>query len=145
MSPKLSGQYISVTIDDSVDAPQDVSSDVNSIDIPDEFGQLDGTGFGDGSVNSFAGMPDFPVEGVGDFNTDANSLYNVLKGIKGKGAKTLTVAVGDGAAPTTGDPEFEGEFWCYKMNFAATPQGKVVINFGFKVSGSVAPLWALVT
>lgn len=138
---KLSGQYIVVFIDDSGDSPQDVSVDVNSIDIPDEYGELDTTGFSDGAVNSIAGMPSFNVEVAGDLNPASNSLYDVLKGIVGKGAKTLTVQVGQGAAPTTGDPEFEGEFWCQKLNFAATPQGKPGVTTSLRPSGSVAPAW----
>lgn len=143
--PKLSGQYITVTLDDGADAPQIVSTDIESIDIPDEYGELDVTGFSEGAVNSIAGMPNFPVEIVGNFNPLATTgLFTVLSGIKGGGAKTLTVAVGDGAAPIMGDPEFEGEFWCPKMNVGATPQGKIVITTSLRVSGSVAPAWSTV-
>ena len=142
---KLSGQYFTVTIDDSGDAPRDVSSDVESADIPDEYGELDVTGFSDGAVNSIAGMPAFNVEITGNFNPAATTgLFTVLNGIKGGGAKTLTVAVGQGAAPTTGDPEFEGEFWCQKVNIGATPQGKAALSASFRPSGSAAPAWGTV-
>ncbi len=142
---KLSGQYLTVTIDDSADAPQGVSGDVESIDIPDEYGELDVTGFSDGSVNSIAGMPAFNVEIAGNFNPAATTgLFTVLKGIKGKGAKTLTVAVGQGAAPTTGDPQFEGEFWCQKMNVSGTPQGGLKLTASFRPSGSTAATWGVV-
>ena len=142
---KLSGQYIIVFIDDSGDSPQNVSVDVNSIDIPDEYGELDATGFSDGAVNSIAGMPSFNVEVAGDFNPAANSLFDVLKGIVGGSAKTLTVQVGQGVAPTTGDPEFEGEFWCQKINITSTPQGKLGVTTSLRPSGSVAPAWGTMT
>ncbi|MCK5558722.1 MAG: hypothetical protein KAJ01_10100 [Candidatus Hydrogenedentes bacterium] len=142
---KLSGQYLVVKIDDSGDSPQDVSTDVESIDIPDEYGELDVTGFSDGAVNSIAGMPSFNVEIAGNMNPAANSLYDVLKGIVGKSAKTLTVQVGQGAAPTTGDPEFDGEFWCQKLNISSTPQGKLTVTSSLRPSGSVAPAWGLMT
>ncbi len=142
---KLSGQYLTVTIDDSGDAAQNVSGDVESVDIPDEYGELDVTGFSDGSVNSIAGMPAFNVEIAGNFNAAATTgLFTVLSGIVGQGAKTLTVALGQGAAPTTGDPQFEGEFWCQKINVSATPQGKVTLTTSLRPSGSTAPAWATV-
>src|SRR3990170_2838536 len=126
---KLNGQYLQVQIDDSGAVLRDVSKDVNSVDIPDEYGELDATGFTDGAVRSIAGMPSFPVEIAGDFDATALSLYQVLKGIVGQSAvsKTLTIDVGQGALPTTGDPRFTGEFWCSKLNIAATPQGKLTI------------------
>ncbi len=142
---KLSGQYLTIAIDDSADAAQNVEGDVESIDIPDEYGELDVTGFSDGSVNSLAGMPAFNVEIAGNFNAAATTgLFTVLSGIVGQGAKTLTVAVGQGTAPAMGDPEFEGEFWCQKMNISATPQGKVTLNASFRPSGSTAPAWSTV-
>jgi len=142
---KLSGQYLVISIDDSGDTPRDVSSDVKSIDIPDEYGELDATGFSDGAVNSIAGMPQFNVEISGMFNALADTgLFTVLSGIVGKGAKTLTVQVGQGAAPTTGDPEFEGEFWCQKMNISSTPQGDASITTSLRPHGAVAPAWGVV-
>lgn len=142
---KLSGQYLVVYIDDSGDSPRDVSSDVKSIDIPDEYGEIDATGFSDGAVNSISGMPSFNVEITGMFNPGATTgLYTVLNGIKGGGAKTLTVQIGQGAAPTTGDPEFEGEFWLQKMNVSATPQGETGITASLRPSGSTAPAWGTV-
>jgi hypothetical protein len=142
--PKLSGQYLTVNLDDSGDAPQDVSTWVESVDIPDEYAELDVTGFSDGAVNSIAGMPAFNVEVTGNVDTLANSLWDVLQGIVGKGAKTLTVAVGEGAAPQTGDLEFEGEFWCQKLNISSTPQGKITVTTSLRPSGSGTPAWGVV-
>lgn len=144
---KLAGRFLKVYIDDSSGAAQDVSNDIESVDIPDEYGELDVTGFGEGSDNSMPGMPSFPVEITGMFNPTATTgLFTVLKGIVGGyTARTLTVQVGQNAAPTTGDPEFEGEFWCSKMNVSATPKGKVALTASFRVSGSVAPAWGTVS
>ena len=143
---KLSGQFLTIDLDDSSAAIQDISADVESIDIPDEFGELDVTGFSDGAVNSLAGMPAFNVEISGNFNAGANNgLFTVISGILGgTTSRTLTVQVGQGAAPTGGDPEFEGEFWCSKMNISATPQGKVTLTASLRPSGSTAPAWGTV-
>lgn len=142
---KLTGENITIMIDDSGGSPQNVSTDVESIDIPDEYDEVDMTGFTDGAHNSTAGLPAFPVEITGMFNPAANSLYQVLKGIKGvKSGHTLTVQVGQGAAPTTGDPEFEGEFWCQKMNLSAQPGGKIGVTASMRVYGATAPAWGTV-
>ena len=142
---KLSGQYLTVTIDDSGDSPQIISGDVESVDIPDEYGELDVTGFSEGAVNSIAGMPAFNVEIAGTMNPVATvGIWTVLSGIVGGGAKTLTVAVGQGVAPVMGDPEFAGEFWCQKLNLSATPQGKLNVTASLRPSGSVAPAWGTV-
>jgi hypothetical protein len=90
-------------------------------------------------------MPAFNVEISWNFNAVATTgLFTVLSGIVCAGAKTLTVDVGQGAAPTTGDPRFSGEFWCQKMNVSATPQGKVTLTASFRPSGSAAPAWSTV-
>ena len=142
---KLNGRYITVDLDNSADAVKDVSTNVESIEIPDEYGELDMTGFSDGAVNSIAGMPSFPVEITGNLDPASDTLWDVAQGINGKGAKTLTVQVGQGTAPTTGDPEFEGEFHCTKCSLSASPTGKPQVNVSLRPHGSVAPAWGTVT
>src|SRR3989304_757342 len=107
---KLAGKWLKIYIDDSAGSPQDVSSDIDSVDIPDEYGSLDMTGFSDGGVNSSPGMPHLPIKITGKFNPTATTgLYTVLKGILGSyTSKTVTVQVGNNAAPAAGVPEFEG-------------------------------------
>ena len=144
---KLSGKWIKVLIDDSSGNPQDVSHDIDSVDIPDEYGSLDMTGFMDGSVNSAAGMPNLPIKITGKFNPAATSgLFTVLSGILGGyTGRTVTVQVGQNTTPTTNDPEFEGEFWLQGMPIGATPTGNVTLGGNFEVYGSTAPAWGLVS
>ncbi len=142
---KLAGRWITVTLDDESPAAKDVSSDVDSIDIPMEFDELDITGFSDAVKNSMPGLPGFNVELTGTFNPTADQLGDVLIGIVGDYAThTLTVAVGANAAPAMGDPEFEGEFWCPKMQISASPTGKVVVTASLRVDGTTAPAWGTV-
>ena len=143
---KLAGRWITVSLEDATPTARDISSDVTSIDIPTEYDELDTTGFSDGSKNSIPGMPGFNVELNGDFNpTTDTGLYTVLSDIVGDyAAHVLTVAVGQNTAPTTNDPEFEGSFWCPKMNISATPTGKVTISASLRVYGTTAPLWGVV-
>ena len=146
---KLAGKWLKVYVDDNTGTPvaRDVSSDVDSVDIPDEYGSLDMTGFSDGSVNSAPGMPNLPIKITGKFDPAATTgLYTVLKGILGAGsAHTVTVQVGQNAAPTTGDPEFEGEFWLQSMPVGATPTGNLTIAGNFEVFGASAPAWGTVS
>lgn len=144
---KITGEFVTVTLDDSTGTPRAVSSDVEAVDIPDEYDDVEVTGFTDGSHNSIPGLLNAPVEITGMFNAAATTgLYTVLKGIKGqKSAHTLTVKVGQGAAPVNGDPEFEGEFWCSKMNVAASPSGKLGLTASLRVYGAVAPAWGVVS
>lgn len=140
---KLAGKWLKIYIDDSAGSPQDVSSDVDSVDIPDEYGSLDMTGFSDGSVNSAPGMPNLPIKITGKFNPAATTgLYTVLKGILGSyTAKTVTVQVGNNTTPAAGVPEFEGEFWLQAMPMSATPTGNVTLGGNFEVLGATAPAW----
>lgn len=143
---KLAGRFLKVMIDDSAGTPRDVSADIESVDIPDEYGELDTTGFGEGGDNSIPGMPSFPIEINGMMNPAATTgLYTVLKGLLGSyTSKTVTVQVGQNATPTSGDPEFEGEFWLQKMNISATPKGKVTLKGSMRPMGSTAPAWGTV-
>lgn len=144
---KLAGRWIKVLLDDDGGTPRDISNDLESIDIPNEFGEIDVTGFGDGAENSMPGLSNFSVEGSGTFNPAADTgLYTVLKDINGVySGHTLTVQVGQNATPTNGDPEFEGEFWCQKMNISATPTGKTQITFSLRVYGATTPQWGVVS
>jgi hypothetical protein len=144
---KLKGQHCTIFIDDSGLSPQDVSDDIESIDIPDEYDEIEVTGFTEGAHNSIPGMPKFDVEFSGTFNPAATTgLYTVLAGIKGVASgHTLTVQVPTGTgAPASGDPEFEGEFWLQKMNIATTPAGKINIVGSLRVFGATAPAWGTV-
>ena len=42
---KLAGRWITVSLEDSVPTPRNISSDVQSIDIPIEYDEIDTTGF----------------------------------------------------------------------------------------------------
>jgi hypothetical protein len=143
---KLAGRWIKVLLDDTTPTARDISGDVESVDIDDGYGELDVTGFGDGSENSIPGMPTFNVELTCHFNPAATTgVYTVVKGIVGAySGHTLTVQQGQNAAPTTGDPEFEGEYWCSGMKFSSDPKGKTTLTVSLRVYGSTAPAWGTV-
>jgi hypothetical protein len=139
---KLAGRWVQTQIDDAGGTPQDVSSDIDSVDIPDEYGELDVTGFMEGGDNSIPGMPSSPVEMTGSFNPAANKLGAVAIAILGSyTSKTIIVDVGNNAAPVQSDRRFTGEFWLQALRFSSTPKGKNVVRLSFKPMGSVAPGW----
>jgi hypothetical protein len=143
---KLSGRFIVVSITDSGAVARDVSSDVDSVEIPDEYGSVDVTGFSDGAENSIAGMPRLPITINGTFNPAAGTgLYTVLKGLLGSyTGRLVEIKIGQNATPAGGDPKFSGTFWLARMPVSATPTGKVTISGEFEVSGSTAPSWGTV-
>jgi hypothetical protein len=143
---KLAGRWITIALSDSVPTVRQIESDVDSIDIPIEYDELDVTGFSDAVKNSIPGMPGMNVEITGTFNPGAGTgLATVIMDIVGDYVgHTLTVKVGQNAAPTTGDPEFEGLFWCPKYQVSGSPTGKLVITASLRVYGIVAPAWGTV-
>lgn len=143
---KLAGRWVTVNLDDAGPTARDISSDIDSIDIPIEYDELDVTGFSDNAKNSIPGMPGFNVELSGTFNPAATTgLATVLNAIVGDYvAHTLTVAVGQNAAPAMGDPEFEGEFWCPKYQVSGSPTGKLAVSTSLRVYGTTAPAWGTV-
>jgi hypothetical protein len=140
---KLAGRFLKVWIDDASGTPRDVSADIESVEIPEGYGELDMTGMGQGGEDAAPGMPGFPVEMVGMFNPAATTgLFTVLSGIIGQYAsKTVTIQVGNNAAPTATDPIFEGEFWLQKMSPGAVVKGKKALKASFKPMGGTAPSW----
>ena len=93
---KLKAQHTKILIDDSGGTPRDVSADLDSIDIPQDFEEIDVTGFTETVVNEMPGMLTAPITLAGTFNAAATTgLYTVLNGIKGVySAHTVTIQIG---------------------------------------------------
>ena len=140
---KLTGRWIKVLLDDSGGTPRDISTDVVSVDVPIEYDEIDMTGFQDAVQSSAPGLPVMNVELQLNMNPLADTGgYTVVKSILGGSTgRTLTVQVGQGAVPTTGDPEFEGEFWLPKLNLSANPKGGIPLAVSLRPVSGVAPAW----
>lgn len=73
-------------------------------------------------------------------DTATTGAYTVLKGQSGS-AGTLTIQFGTGAAPTTGDPEWEGEYILFGPSISVS-DGAMVMDVTFRPqSGAAAPDW----
>lgn len=105
------------------------------------FDEVDMTGVSQSVKNYLAGHADSEISA--DFimnDTAATGAYTVLVGSDG-GYGTLTLQWGSaGASPTSGDPEWEGEYTLLDCN-ASFDGGKAVMHARWKPYGTTAPAW----
>lgn len=101
-------------MDDNTGTPaaRNISADVISIDgLPLTYDELEASGFTQ-NHNYLAGQADAQISLEMKFTTTATTgTHTVFAPILGSNtARTFTVQLGNNAAATGGDPEFEGEF-----------------------------------
>lgn len=128
--------------DDSGSAARDLSGDLVPGSCALNLGQeqVELTGVSDTVKNALAGHKEAPVVAKFFMNDTATTgSHTVLKGVEGSGG-TLTLQWGaDGAAPTTDDPEWEGEYVYFPQGIAFEG-GKAVISALFvPQTGQSAP------
>lgn len=108
--------------------------------------EIDMTGVSDTVRKYLAGYSTSPVSGRFHLNDTASTgAWTVLKGMIGSYG-TLTLQWGqNGAAPTTGDPEWEGEYTLMTMN-VVPDGGKFVMDVSWQpASGQADPAWGMVS
>lgn len=135
------------SFDDSGGSARDLSADLVPGSVQGGgvvLDEVDMTGVSHTVKNALAGQGDAPVTAQFIMNDTATTgATTVLHGMIGK-VGTLTLQWGsNGAAPTTGDLEWEGEYVLLSANITNSG-GKFVHNCSFKPSGSVAPAWGTV-
>lgn len=137
-----------IQVDDASGTPRDLSGDL----VPGSVGgggltfdEADMTGVSNTVKNYLAGHAESTISAQFHMNDTATTgATTVLNGINGK-TGTLTLQWGaDGAAPTTSDPEWEGEY-VLLTNTISVNGGKFVHNVTFKPTGSIAPAWGTVS
>lgn len=140
---------IRISVDDDASGTQrDLSGDL----VP---GSLNGLGFTAGAVD-MTGESDSVENTMADRkknslkmkfhanNTATTGASTVLNNIVGKSAITVTITIGAaGAAPTTGDLKFSGEFTCLGAPLSADG-GKLTHDVEFQPYGSTPPAWGTV-
>jgi len=135
---KTNAKHIRVFVDDSGDSSQDISASVSNISgVGVTFAEQDVTGYSDGVINFTLGHPSSEIEITGPFsNTASTGSYTVFSGIVGQQSATigLIVEFGIRTAPTTGDPNFTGEYYCssFVINGDATYTARLVPASGTK-------------
>jgi hypothetical protein len=76
-------------------------------------------------------------------DTATTGAFTVLKAMVGE-VGTLTLQWGsNGATPSTGDPEWEGEYTLMQANIVFDG-GKAVVDCTFQPGSSTAPAWGTV-
>lgn len=137
-----------ILVDDSAASPQDLTGDL----VPGSLkgggivlDQVDMTGVSETVKNALAGQGDAPITAKFHMNdTTTTGAFTVIKGIAGL-VGTVTLQYGSaGAAPSTGDPEWEGEYTC--LGFSVAPEGgKHVLSVSFVPGSTTPPAWGTVS
>lgn len=144
---KTHSKYIKILQDDSGGTPRDITASVDSIGgVGLNYEQTDVTSLNDTVMQYLAGRGDGEITLGGTLNNTATTgAHVVYTGLNGTNtATTLTVQFGIRAAPTTGDPEFEGEFVVTKYTVSVdmgAPKWEASLKPAF---GASAPAWGTV-
>lgn len=145
---KTTSRYIKIMLDDSGGTPRDITSSVKTIGgIGLAYDTVDVTTLNDSIKQYLAGRGDSTIDlGLEFNNTATTGGHVVVSGLNGANtAATLTIQFGVRAAPTNGDPEWEGEYvvTSYTMdvgldNISGTAQLKPAF-------GTSTPAWGTVS
>lgn len=136
-----------IMVDDSGGTARNLSGDLVPGSVSGgglTFDEADMTGVSESVKNFLAGHANSEITANFHMNDTATTgATTVLNGKVGS-AGTLTLQWGQaGAAPTTGDPEWEGEYVLLSNN-VQLDGNKFVHACVFKPSGSTAPAWGTV-
>ena len=137
-----------IQVDDSGGTARDLSTGLVRASISGIgliYEEADMTGVSDGVVNFLTNHPSSTISATFHLDDTATTgAFTVLKGIEGGAAGTLTCQFGQsGAAPTSGDPEWEGEYIFTGMQ-VSFDGGKAVIAGTFVPGSATAPAWGTV-
>jgi hypothetical protein len=142
------GKFTKVLVDDSGATARDISTDVTSMSSNLTYQEVEIGGFTE-DMRYLAGRGDASYTLTGRVNTTAlTGSHTVLKDIVGpNGGTTITVTIqyGNNAVPVSGDPEFEGEFFCTSYEVTPELDGAQTFTANFKPGSTTLPAWGTVT
>lgn len=143
----LAGDHISVILDDSNGTARTFAcGDIVSVDLGQTYDQHDVTGFCNDVHNFINGQLQSPVSLKGHLTTTADvGTHTVINAAFVAGSTvTLTVQVGDNTTPTTGDPEFEGEFIIESYKPTIENASAITFEATLNPASGTAPAWGTV-
>lgn len=143
----LSGDHIIVKMDDSNGTLRTFAAgDIRSVDLGLTYDQFDVTGFGDETHQFINGQLQAPVTIQGYVTTTADiGTHPVISGAFQAGNQiTLTVQVGNNTTPTTGDPQYSGEFIVESYKPTITTGGAIMFTATLKPATGTAPQWDVI-
>ena len=138
---------VKILIDNEAGTPVDLTCDLVPGSIP-ETGivreEIDMTGVCNDVGNALAGRGTAGSSLKFFMNDSATGAFTHFSGLSLNKAITVTVQYGaSGADPTTGDPEWEGEY--INLGFKVVQDGeRMVLETDIKPTGSTAPAWGTV-
>lgn len=147
MAKDILSKYITLSYDDSGSTARDLTADM----LPDtltgvglDYEEVDMTGQSDDLKSAMGGQGDGTISAQFHMNDTATTgAFTVLSGMMNSSG-TLTIAFGTGAVPTTGDPEWEGEYTLFSAPVSLTG-GRAVITATWKPSPGASPAWGTVS
>ena len=140
------GKHVAVIVDDSGGTPRTLTGQITSISgIELTYDEVEKGGYGE-DKSYLAARADAPITLEGLFNDTADTgTHTVFSGVVGTNtAVTVTIQLGDNATPTTGDPEWEGEYICTSYVVAPDLNGVMMCTAVFQVATSTLPAWGTV-
>jgi len=144
----LAGDHIVVKMTDNGSTERTFADgDISSVDLGMTYTQHEVTGFGDAAKNFINGQLDAPVTIKGFLTTTASvGTHTVLNALFQNGTTTtLTVQVGQNTTPTSGDPEFEGDFIVESYKPTIETGGAITFEAMLKPASGTAPAWGTVS
>lgn len=147
MAKDIIERFVRTSIDDSGGTPRDLSADL----VPGSinglggkvFDEIEMTGVSDAHKHFLAGHWSHEFSAQYYMNDTASTgAHTVISGVLGS-VVTLTIQFGTGAAPTAGDPEWEGEYLMVEAP-VQIQGGKAVLAVRMIPGTSAAPAWGTV-
>lgn len=143
----LAGDHIIVKMDDSGGTLRQFDDgDITSVDLGLTYKQHDVSGFGQDVQNMVNGQLQAPVTIKGFLTTTANTgTHTVINGAFQNGSQvSLVVQVGQNTTPTSGDPEYTGEFVVESYKPKLETGGAISFEASLKPATGTAPAWGTV-
>jgi hypothetical protein len=150
---KTHPRYIQVFLDDSAGTVRHISGSITSIGpVGLTYDQSDVTTIANSVKQYLTGYGDATITLSGPFNNTAvaaspseSGAHPVMTGLNGANtAATLTIQIGIRAAPTSGDPEFEGEFVVTEYTLSGSATDLTWTATLKPAFGAAAPAWGTV-
>lgn len=139
------GLYTKILVDDSGGSPTDISEQVTETEgIPLEYEEIEVGGFGNSVKSYVSGRADAPVTLKGSLSAAVHTLFSGWVG-DDTDVRTVNVQYGNNAAPTTGDPQIDGEYICTSYKVSSELDGKQMFEAKLAVgAGQALPAWGTV-
>jgi len=146
---KRIGKFLTISVDDSGGTPRAITNDVTAINgIQLVYDEAEIGGYSQDKF--YASLrADAPLEINGLFSDTASTgSHTVFSGIVGKNVSpasvTVTIAIGENAAPVSTNPEWEGEYRCTAYTVEFPLDGQATFSATLKPGTSTLPAWGTV-